>query len=213
MKPFACTPAEGKPITASPASIARAVDSRSRSTIPTQVPAKSSSLVPVDPGKLGRLAADQRDSRLAADLGRTLDELRNLLEIDPVGGDVVEEDERVGARRRDVVDAVGGEVGAAGAQPPARAREDQLRPDRVGGSGEKPLVVERMEARRTRRSPVAPVDSAAARSRSTTASPVASETPACAYVWRSLATVESSRAWVRLADPGGVLPTTGQAEA
>ncbi len=104
-------------------------------------------VVPVDPGKLGRLAADQRDSLPPADLGRTLDELRNLLEIDAIGGDVVEEDERVGARRRDVVDAVGGEVGPAGAQPPARAGEDQLRPDRVGGSGEKPLVVERMEAR------------------------------------------------------------------
>ena len=103
-------------------------------------------LVPVDPGKLRRLAADERDARLAADLGRALDELGDLLEVDPVRGDVVEEEERVGAAGQDVVDAVRGEVGAAVAERAARAREDQLRADRVRGRGQQARLVERMQA-------------------------------------------------------------------
>ena len=69
----------------------------------------------VDPGQLRRLAADERAAGLAADLGEAVDELRDLLEVDPVRGDVVEEEERLGAGREDVVDAVGAEVPPAGA--------------------------------------------------------------------------------------------------
>src|SRR5215207_8715503 len=70
-------------------------------------------LVPVGPGELGGLAADERDARRAADFSRAFDELRDLLEVDPVGGHVVEQKERLGPGRQDVVDAVRGEVGAA----------------------------------------------------------------------------------------------------
>ena len=105
--------------------------SRSRSTIPTHVPAKSNSLVLVDPWKLCGVPADERDACLAADLRRALDELGDLLEVDPVRGDVVEEEERIGAARQDVVDAVRGEVGAAVVEGAAGARKDQLRADGV----------------------------------------------------------------------------------
>ena len=159
--------------------------------MPTHVPAKSSSPVAVDVGELGGLAAQEHAACGSADLGRALDELGDLLQVDRAGGDVVEQEERLGSCREDVVDAVCGEVGAAGLQLPARTREDQLRADAVGGGGEDAPVVEpaepreRAEARR-------PVDSTAARRRSTTASPFAIETPADSYVRASATARESS---------------------
>ena len=102
-------------------------------------------LVAVDAGQLRRLAADERAARGAADVRHPLDELRDLLELDPVRGDVVEQEERVRAGRDHVVDAVRGEVGAARAQPAALSCENELRPDAVGRRCEQPLAVERMK--------------------------------------------------------------------
>src|SRR5581483_2434632 len=103
--------------------------------------------VAVDARELGRLAADERAARLAADLRRALDEFGHLLELDSRRGDVVEQEERACARRQHVVDAVRSEVAPTVAQPSALAREDQLRPDRVGRGGEEPAPVERIEPR------------------------------------------------------------------
>ena len=75
-----------------------------------------------------------------------------------------------------------GEIGAAGAQGAALPRDDQLRADAVGGGRDEAAVTERVECRELPESASAPVDSTAARSRSTTASAVASETPASSYV-------------------------------
>ena len=136
-------------------------------------------VVLVDPGKLCRLPADERDAGVAADLRRALDELCDLLEVDPVRGDVVEEEERIGAARQDVVDAVRGEVGAAVAKRAARAREDQLGADGVRGGGQQAVSSSGCSPANAPK-PVAPVDSTAARRRSTMASPVANETPALA---------------------------------
>jgi hypothetical protein len=71
---------------------------------------------------------------------------RHLVEVDLVRCDVVEEQERVGATGRDVVDAVGGEIGAAVAEPAALPRQDQLRADAVGRRGEQAVVVEGVQA-------------------------------------------------------------------
>src|SRR5262249_5064556 len=101
----------------------------------------------VDARQLGGLAAHERAARLTADAGSALDELGDGLQIDPIGSDVVEKDERVGAGGADAVDALRREVRAAGPTRPALPREDELRPDRVGRGGEKSLAVERMEAR------------------------------------------------------------------
>src|SRR5205814_3581004 len=60
----------------------------------------------VDARQLGRLAADQHAAGGAADLRRALDELCDLLEVDACGGDVVQQEERLGAAAEDVVDAV-----------------------------------------------------------------------------------------------------------
>ena len=94
---------------------------------------------------LRRLATHQRNARVAADGGGTFDELGDGLEPDLVRRDVVEQDERLGPAGQDVIDAVGGEVGSAVAQAVARAGDDQLRADAVGGRGEVALVVERMQ--------------------------------------------------------------------
>ena len=98
------------------------------------------------PGQLRRLAAEDRAAGGAADVGGALDQLGDLLDVDRVGGDVVEEEERLGSGREDVVDAVGGEVGAAPAQPVAAPPEHELRADRVGRGGEQAAVVDREEA-------------------------------------------------------------------
>ena len=82
MNPFACTPAEAKPITASPAATVLPSTSSSRSTMPTQVAGEVELALAVDAGQLGGLAADERDAGLAADLGGALDELGDLLEVD-----------------------------------------------------------------------------------------------------------------------------------
>ena len=101
----------------------------------------------VDARQLGRLAADQRAAGLAADVGRALDQLGDLLELELVGGDVVEQEERLGAGGEHVVDAVGGQVAARVAQAPRPPREHELRADAVRGRGEEAPLVQRVEPR------------------------------------------------------------------
>ena len=103
-------------------------------------------LVAVDPGQLGGLAADERAAGGAADFRGTLDELGDELRLDLVRGDVVEEEERLRAAGRDVVDAVRGEVGAGPLQLSRSALEHELRPDAVGRGGEDAVLVEREQA-------------------------------------------------------------------
>ena len=122
---------------------ARAVDQRVPPNEADDGPAEVELLLAVDPGQLGGLSAEDRAPCGAADVGRALHELHDLLRVDRARSDVVEEEERLGARGRDVVDPVRGEVGAAPAERPGAAREGELRADRVRRGGEQPLVVER----------------------------------------------------------------------
>ena len=78
----------------------------------------------------------------AAHVGRSFDELRHLFGVDAVGGDVVEQEQRVGAGGEHVVDAVRSEVGAAPAQAAGATGEHELRPDAVGGGDEQPSLVD-----------------------------------------------------------------------
>ena len=175
MKPFAWTPA-GNPTTTSPSRIAEPSTSRSRSTSHAGT-GEVELVVAVDPGQLGGLAAEQRDAGLATNISRTLgtSSATSSSEI------------RFAARSRGGR-AVGAVVStslmrcAARSAPQARrcaplAREDQLRPDAVGRGREQLAVVERVDPGEGAR-PAAPVDSTAARSRSTTESAVARDTPA-----------------------------------
>ena len=102
-------------------------------------------VVAVDPRQLCCLAAQDRATRVATDGRRALDELGHLLGVDPVRSDVVEQDERVGAGREDVVDAVCGQVDAAPAQLPGPSREHELRADAVGRGDEQALLIERVQ--------------------------------------------------------------------
>ena len=103
--------------------------------------------VAVDARHLGALAAENRTAGLTADRGGAFDELDDIGELQPVGGDVVEEEERVGAGREDVVDAVGREIGTRPPEPAGAALEDDLRSDTVRRGREEAGVVERVQAR------------------------------------------------------------------
>src|SRR3954452_5244924 len=102
--------------------------------------------VAIDPGQLGRLAADERDTRFAAHGGSSLDELGDVLETDLGRRHVVEEHQRRRAGRDHIVDAMSSEVGAAVAQATALARQDQLRADAVRRGRQQPAVIEGMHA-------------------------------------------------------------------
>ena len=101
--------------------------------------------VAVHVGHLGRLAADERDVRFAADLGGALDQLGDLLEVETRRGHVVEQEQRPRARRDHVVDAVRGHVRAAVAERAARPGDDRLRSDRVHRGRKEAPLVERVE--------------------------------------------------------------------
>ena len=181
VNPFACTPADGEADHGVAGRDRRAVDQVGALDDADAGAGEVELALAVDAGQLGRLAADERDAGRAADLGGALDELGDLLEV----GSRSRRRSRAASAASapqvsDVVDAVRGEVGAAVAQPAAlRARASascrrRRSTRRAGGrrrAGAGP---------RTRRSPCAPVDSTAARRRSTTDSAVASETPAAA---------------------------------
>ena len=145
MNPFACTPADGKADDVVARAHRRAVDDAVALDDPDAGRREVELALAVDARQLGRLAADQRDARSPADLGGPLDQLGDLLELELGGGDVVEQDQRLGAAGDHVVDAVRGHVGAAGAQRAASPRDDRLRPDRVGRGGEQAVLVERVE--------------------------------------------------------------------
>ena len=82
MNPFACTPADGQ----ADDDVARldrgAVDHAVAVDDPDAGGGEVELVLAVDARQLGRLAADQRDARRAADLGGALDELGDLLEVD-----------------------------------------------------------------------------------------------------------------------------------
>src|SRR3569623_1111577 len=71
-------------------------------------------LVVVHARHLGRFAADQRAAGDAAALGDALDDRRAGRHIEPSGGEVVEEEQRLGTLDDDVVDAHRHEVDADG---------------------------------------------------------------------------------------------------
>ncbi len=146
MKPLAWMPAEGKPDDDVACPDARAVDQVAAVDEADAGAGEVQLLVLVDPRQLRSLAAEDRAPGGAAHLGRALDELGDLVEVDAVGRDVVEQEEGLRAGRQHVVDAVRGEVGAAPAEPPRASREDELRADAVGRGRKEPLPVELEEA-------------------------------------------------------------------
>ena len=87
-------------------------------------------------GVLGHLAADERAAGLPAALGDALDELLDVVGVELADGDVVEEEQRLGALAHEVVDAHGHEVDADGVEPPGGLGDQRLGADAVGGRHE-----------------------------------------------------------------------------
>ena len=95
------------------------------------------------PGVLGHLAADERAAGLPAAVGDALDQLLDVIGVEPADGDVVEEEQRLGALADEVVDAHRHQVDADRLEPAGALRDERLRADavgrghqhRVGGSG------------------------------------------------------------------------------
>ena len=71
-------------------------------------------------GHLRRLAADQRAADLAAGAGDAGDDVRGGRDVELAGGEVVEEEQRLGALHDEIVDAHGDEVDADGVVPAGR---------------------------------------------------------------------------------------------
>ena len=82
MKPFACTPAE-QPDDEVPATTAEPSGQPVALDDPDAGGGEVELALVVDARQLGRLAADQRDPGGAADLRGPLDELGDLLELEP----------------------------------------------------------------------------------------------------------------------------------
>ena len=96
---------------------------------------------------LGGLAAEQRAAGATASLRDAFHQRRHLLRHDLAHREVVEEEQRLGARAHDVVRAHRHEVDADGVEAAERARDLELRADAVGGGGQEPAVADPEEPR------------------------------------------------------------------
>ena len=143
--------------------------------------------VGIHAGHLGGLAADQRAAGLAAALGDAGDDRASpRRDLELAGGEIVEEEQRLGALHDEVVDAHGDEVDADRVVLAGVDRELELGADAVGGRDQDRIAVAgRLRGRRGRRSRRAPpsvparvVARASGLMASTSALPASMSTPA-----------------------------------
>ena len=169
----------------SPARAAVPSSRSSASTTPTQNPARSNSPGCISPGcsAVSPPTSAQPASRQPSAMPD--DELGDLLRVEPPDGDVVEEEQRLGAAAGDVVGAHRDEIAADRVVAADRGGDRGLRADAVGRRDEHRRAVagrdrdRRAEAAEARRAPPAGgCASTAARIRSTARSPAATSTPA-----------------------------------
>ena len=119
---------------------------RSRSTTPTMNPAMSYSPFRVEARHLGGLAADEGAPVLEAGRRDALHHLRRHVGRETARGEVVEEEQRLGALHEDVVDAVVDEALPHRVVAPGHERHLQLRADAVRARDEHRVAVVRAEA-------------------------------------------------------------------
>ncbi len=96
--------------------------------------------VGVETRHLGGLAAKQRAAVGAARAREALDNLHGDVRVQPAGGQIVEEEERVRPLHEDVVDAVVHEVDADRRVHAGHERDPQLGPDAVSARDEHRIV-------------------------------------------------------------------------
>ena len=143
--------------------------------------------VGVEAGHLGGLAAEQRAAVLAAAVGEPLDDLHGDVGVEPAGGQVVEEEQRLRALHEDVVDAVVDEVDADRVVHAGHERDAQLGADAVGARDQHRIVARRRRPSRNSppndpisdSTPGVNVPRASERIRRTTSLPASMSTPDC----------------------------------
>ena len=109
--------------------------------------------VGVEAGQLGGLAADQRAAGLLAAVGDAGDHPLGDADVELAGGEVVEEEQRLGAGHGHVVDAHRDQVDADRVVAPGQERELQLGADAVGARHQQRLAVARGMAHRPAKPP------------------------------------------------------------
>ncbi len=90
---------------------------------------------------LGHLASDQGAARLTTTFGHPLDELLDVVGVEPADRDVVEEEQGLGPLAHDVVDTHGHEVDTDGVEPTGGLGDQSLRTDAVGRRHEDRMLV------------------------------------------------------------------------
>ena len=90
-----------------------------------------------------RFAADQRAARLAAALGDAADDRRRLRYVQPAGGEIVQEEQRLGALHDQVVDAHRHQVDADGGVQAGLDRDAQFGADAVRAGNQDRVVKSR----------------------------------------------------------------------
>ena len=113
----------------------------SRSTTPTAKPTRSNSPGSITPGCSDISPPSSAQPRLPAALRDPGDELVDLFGDELADRDVVEEEQRFGALRGDVVDRHRDAVDADRGAPAGEAGDRRLRADAVGGRDEQRVVV------------------------------------------------------------------------
>jgi hypothetical protein len=103
----------------------------------------------VEAGQLGRLAAEQGAAGLAARLRHPAHHLLGHVDVEPRGGEVVEEEERLGPGHRHVVDRHGDQVDADRVVPAGGERGLELGADAVGAADQDRIAVAARDAAHT----------------------------------------------------------------
>ena len=142
LKPLECTPLEARPSRTSPSATPRG-SAAPRSIAPTAKPARSKSPAGVHARHLGGLAADERAPASAQPAAMPSITRAAASTVEPAGGEVVEEEQRLGALADQVVDAHRHEVDADGVEPAGVDREPELGADPVGRGDEDRVGVAR----------------------------------------------------------------------
>ena len=150
MKPFECSPLEGRPSTTSPGSIASPVRTSSRGTTPIAAPTRS---IPCGDGvalehlwHLGELAAGDLDPGPLGAHPEALADLGQDALVDLLNGDVVDHRDRLGPHADQVVHVHRHAVDADRVEPLRLLGDDQLGAHSVGADRDRRVVVERQHA-------------------------------------------------------------------
>ena len=139
--PLLWSPLEGRPITTSPGADRAAVDQTPALDDADREPGEIVLALGVEGRHLGGLAADETASRHATPARDAAHEIGAAPYVEAAGCEVVEEEQRLGADRQEVVHAHRDEVDADGVVAIERERDPELRADAVGRGHEQRLAV------------------------------------------------------------------------